>query len=226
MLTAILFLPMRMDNIKNITGTSASALFAYSALEREREKSSDRVISSLLFFCVLQVRWGHFSAAHHRSYTLADRAILTAITYVSLHVYSVSILIMNEAVAYTARLVRSKFAHDSLSLSLSLQSFSPSYPPDYYVHISFLFHSLPVWKNIVPRLEHRSNNAITAIDTIFSFDPCISFFFLLLQFSYSILFVAFLSHRVFSDALSRYFYSNVPRCWRRFYVTCFVCENF
>lgn len=56
MLTAILFLPMRMDNIKNITGTSASAPFAYSALEREREKSSDRVISSLLFFCVLQVR--------------------------------------------------------------------------------------------------------------------------------------------------------------------------
>lgn len=128
MLTAILFLPMRMDNIKNITGTSASALFAYSALEREREKSSDRVISSLLFFCVLQVRWGHFSAAHHRSYTLADRAILTAITYVSLHVYSVSILIMNEAVAYTARLVRSKFAHDSLSLFLSNLSLLPIRP--------------------------------------------------------------------------------------------------
>ena len=87
---------------------------------REREKYTDRVVSSLLFFCVLQVRWGHFSAAHHRSYMQADRAILTAITYVSLHVYSVSILIMNEAVAYTARLVRSKFAHDSLSLSLSL----------------------------------------------------------------------------------------------------------
>lgn len=169
-----LFLPMRMDNIKNITGTSCVCV---CVRVREREKYTDRVVSSLLFFCVLQVRWGHFSAAHHRSYMQADRAILTAITYVSLHVYSVSILIMNEAVAYTARLVRSKFAHDSLSLSLSPRSFSPSHPPDYYVHISFLFHSLPVWKNIVPRLEHRSNNAITAIDTIFSFDPCIFFFF-------------------------------------------------
>ena len=189
---------------------------------REREKYTDRVVSSLLFFCVLQVRWGHFSAAHHRSYMQADRAILTAITYVSLHVYSVSILIMNEAVAYTARLVRSKFAHDSLSLSLSLspRSFFPSHPPDYYVHISFLFHSLPVWKNIVPRLEHRSNNAITAIDTIFSFDPCIFFFLLLLlQFSYSILFVVFPLSHAFSHMTLSLLLPECRRCWWRFYLT-------
>lgn len=85
------------------------------------------------------------------------------------------------------------FARNSrmiLSFSLSLQSFFPFYPPDYYVHISFLFHSLPVWKNIVPRLEHRSNNAITAIDTIFSFDPCI--FLFLFFFSFASIFIPFL----------------------------------
>lgn len=158
---------------------------------------------------------------------LADRAILTAITYVSLHVYSVSILIMNEAVAYTARLVRSKFAHDSLSLSL--QSFSPFYPPDYYVHISFLFHSLPVWKNIVPRLEHRSNNAITAIDTIFSFDPCIflfSFPFLLLQFSYLIFFPQFFFPSSFTRLLSNYFYSKTFTRTLLMLRFVFRCENF
>lgn len=75
---------------------------------------------------VFQVRSLHFSAGPDTPSALAgDRAILTAITYVSLHVYSVSILIMNEAVAYTAsRLV--SFVRNSRMISLPLGRLDPS----------------------------------------------------------------------------------------------------
>lgn len=82
-----------------------------------------RIESFYRFFSFVCCRYVQCISQRADTASPGDRAILTAITYVSLHVYSVSILIMNEAVAYTARLVRSKFAHDLFSRSL--QSFSP-----------------------------------------------------------------------------------------------------
>lgn len=221
-----LFLPMRMDNIKNITGTSCVCV---CVRVREREKYTDRVVSSLLFFCVLQVRWGHFSAAHHRSYMQADRAILTAITYVSLHVYSVSILIMNEAVAYTARLVRSKFAHDSLSLSLFLPDLSllPIRPI-----IICIFHffsivcpsgkiSFPGWNTArITQLQPliRFSLSILVFSFFFPFASAIFILYTLCSFSFS-----------FCILTLSLLLPDCRRCWWRFYLTfarIFIRSNF
>ena len=80
------------------------------------------------------------------------------------------------------------FARNSRMIS-SPGRFNPSLLllHDYYVHISFLFRSLPVWKNIVPRLEYRLNNAITTIDTIFFSNSFVFFFFPLISFCPGIL---------------------------------------
>lgn len=115
---------------------------------------TNKLFNRWFFFCYRYVYRISLRAIHR---LFSDRAILTSITYVCLHVYIVLIFIMNEVVAYTLCSIRWEIAHIciiSLSAILILRTLSARINMHilqlaYFCILPFTFTTRRLWDIIV-----------------------------------------------------------------------------